>query len=43
MFLSDDKQADIIEGRVLTSWLLFVLFLVFLLLSHLESWDRCGT
>ena len=27
------------EGKGLTSWLLFVI----LLLSHLVSWDRCGT
>ena len=31
------------EGKGLTSWLLFVLFIVILLLSHLVSWDRCGT
>ena len=31
------------EGKVLTSWLLFVMFIVILLLSHLLSWDRCGT
>ena len=31
------------EGKWLTSWLLFVLFIVILLLSHLVSWDRCGT
>ena len=29
------------KGR--TSWLLFVMFNVILLLSHLVSWDRCGT
>ena len=27
----------------LTSWLLFVMFIVILLLSHMVSWDRCGT
>ena len=27
----------------LTSWLLFVLFIVILLLSYLVSCDRCGT
>ena len=27
----------------LTSWLLFVMFIVTLLFSHLVSWDRCGT
>ena len=31
------------EGKVLTSWLLFVMFIVILLLSHLVSWDSCGT
>ena len=31
------------EGKGLTSWLLFVKFIVILLLSHLVSWDRCGT
>ena len=31
------------DGKWLTSWLLFVMFIVILLLSHLESWDRCGT
>ena len=31
------------EGKGLTSWLLFVMFIVILLLSHLVSWDRCGT
>ena len=31
------------EGKGLTSWLLFVTFIVILLLSHLVSWDRCGT
>ena len=30
------------EGKGLTSLLLFVIFLI-LLLSHLVSWDRCGT
>ena len=32
-----------LEGKGLTSWLLFVMFIVNLLLSHLVSWDRCGT
>ena len=27
----------------LTSWLLLVMFIVFLLLSHVVSWIRCGT
>ena len=27
----------------LTSWLLFVMFILVLLLSHLVSWDKCGT
>ena len=27
----------------LTSWLLLVMFIVFLLLSHVVSWVRCGT
>ena len=31
------------EGKRLTSWLLFVMFIVVLVLSHLVSWDRCGT
>ena len=31
------------EGKGLTSWLLFVMFIVILLLLHLVSWDRCGT
>ena len=30
-------------GKGLASWLLFVMFNVILLLSHLVSWDRCGT
>ena len=29
------------EGKGLTSWLFFVMFIVILLL--LVSWDRCGT
>ena len=31
------------EGKGLTSWLLFVMLIVNLLLSHLVSWDSCGT
>ena len=31
------------EGKELTSWLLFVMFIVILVLSHLVFWDRCGT
>ena len=31
------------EGKGLTSWLLFVMFIAILLLSHLVSWDRFGT
>ena len=31
------------EGKGLTSWLLFVMFIVNLLLSHLVSWGSCGT
>ena len=31
------------EGKGLASWLLFVMFIVILLLSHLVSWNRCGT
>ena len=31
------------DGKGLTSWLLFVMFIVILLLSHLVSEDRCGT
>ena len=30
------------EGKGLTSWILFAMFIVILLLSHLVSWDRCG-
>ena len=30
-------------GKGLISWLLFVMFIVILLLSHLVSWVRCGT
>ena len=30
-------------GKRLTSWLLYVMFIVFLLLSHVVSWVRCGT
>ena len=29
-------------GKGLTSWLFLVMFIVFLLLSNLVSWDRCG-
>ena len=31
------------EGKGLTSWIVFVMFIVILVLSHLVSWDRCGT
>ena len=31
------------EWKGLTSWLLFVMFIVILLFSHFESWNRCGT
>ena len=31
------------EGKGLTSWLLFVMFIVIVLLSQLVSWNRCGT
>ena len=30
-------------GKGLTSWLLFVMFIVVLLLSNVVSWVRCGT
>ena len=30
-------------GKGLTSRLLLVMFIVFLLLSHVVSWVRCGT
>ena len=30
-------------GKGLTSWLLLVMFNVFLLLSYVVSWIRCGT
>ena len=29
-------------GKGLTSWVLLVMFIVFLLLSHVISWVRCG-
>ena len=31
------------EGKWLTSWLLFLIFIVVLLLSNVLSWVRCGT
>ena len=31
------------EGKGLTAWLLFVMYVVILLLSYLVSWDMCGT
>ena len=31
------------EGKGLTYWLFFAMFVVILLLSHLLSWDMCGT
>ena len=30
-------------GKGLTSWLLFVKYIVGVLLSHVVSWVRCGT
>ena len=30
------------RGKGLTYWLLLVMFIVFLLLSHVVSWVRCG-
>ena len=30
------------EWKALTPWLMFVIFIAILLLSHLVSWDRCG-
>ena len=30
-------------GKGLASWLLLVMFIVFLLLSHMVYWVRCGT
>ena len=30
-------------GKELATWLLLVIFIVFLLLSHVVSWVRCGT
>ena len=30
-------------GKGLISWLLLVMFIIFLLLSHVVSWVRCGT
>ena len=29
-------------GKGLTYWLLLVMFIVFLLLSHVVSWVKCG-
>ena len=31
------------EGKWLTAWLLFVMLIEIVLLSHLVSWDRYGT
>ena len=31
------------EWKGLASWLLFMMFIVILLLSHLAPWGRCGT
>ena len=31
------------EWKRLNAWLLFVMFIVILLLSHLVSWDSCAT
>ena len=31
------------EGKGLISWLLFVMFIIILLLSHLVSWDKCDS
>ena len=31
-----------LERKGLTSWLLFVMFIVIVLHSHLVFWDRCG-
>ena len=31
------------DWKGLTSWLLLVMFIVFLLLSHVVSWVWCGT
>ena len=30
-------------GKGLTSWILLVMFIVFLLISHVVSWVGCGT
>ena len=30
-------------GKGLTSWFFLVMFIVFLLLSHVVFWVRCGT
>ena len=30
------------EGKGLTSWIFFVMFIMILLLYHLVSWGRCG-
>ena len=30
-------------AHIIPSWLLLVMFIVFLLLSHVVSWVRCGT
>ena len=31
------------SGKMLTSWFLLMMFIVFVLLSHVVSWVRCGT
>ena len=31
------------DGKELTSWHLLLVFIVFLLLSHVVTWVRCGT
>ena len=30
-------------GKGLTSWILLMMFIIFLLLSHVVSWVKCGT
>ena len=41
--LSRFRVCSLLPGKGMTSWLLFVMFIVILLLSHLVSWDRCDT
>ena len=42
MVKTEEAKKNMI-GKRLTFWLLFVMFIVILLLSHLVSQDKCGT